>query len=147
MVKRKHPATKKTGFDGLPRDGSGTSQGPVAKDTGKRPAIEPNEEERRKKKKTEEDDERAERGKWVSKMEGREFLCERQLVQKGLYQHPVVDAIERHGLTFYLSPLGEYQKAMVKTFYSNMVVKLKERQITSRVGGKTVIVTPDSIAE
>ncbi|KAH7862975.1 hypothetical protein Vadar_011729 [Vaccinium darrowii] len=126
--------------------GVGPSQGPT-KTLGKRPAIEPNEGERRKKKKTEEDDERSEREKWVSKMEEREFLCERQLVQKGLYQHPAVDAIERQGLTFYLSPLGEYRKAMVRTFYSNMVVKLKERQITSRVGEKTVVVTPDSIAE
>ncbi|KAH7845064.1 hypothetical protein Vadar_005716 [Vaccinium darrowii] len=145
MVKRKHAATKKTGFSGQTRDGSGSSKGPP-KDSGKRPVVEPNEEVERKKREKEEE-ERIEKEKWVKQMKTRGFNCERQVDLRKMEDHPAVQSIVRQGLRFFFEERGMYRKKMVKTFYENMVVHKPEREIISMVGGQRVVVTPDSIAE
>ncbi|KAH7859571.1 hypothetical protein Vadar_002726 [Vaccinium darrowii] len=145
MVKRKHAATKKTGFSGQPRDGSGSSKGPPT-DSGKRPVVEPNEEVERKKREKEEE-ERIEKVKWVKQMKTRGFNCERQVDLRKMEDHPAVQSIVRQGLRFFFEERGMYRKKMVKTFYENMVVHKLEREIISMVGGQRVVVTPDSIAE
>ncbi|KAH7857433.1 hypothetical protein Vadar_012630 [Vaccinium darrowii] len=144
MVKRKHAATKKTGFSGQPKDSSGSSKGPTTSSS-KRPIVEPNEEVERKKREKEEE-ERIERDTWVTKMKLRVFTCERQINQSKLGKHPVVEAIEHQGLSFFFKPVKRFRKEMVKTFYENMVVNRDGEVITSLVGRVTVEVTPDSIA-
>ncbi|KAH7841925.1 hypothetical protein Vadar_001593 [Vaccinium darrowii] len=145
MVKRKHAATKKTGFSEQTRDGSGSSKGPP-KDSGKRPVVEPNEEVERKKREKEEE-ERIEKEKWVKQMKTRGFNCERQVDLRKMEDHPAVQSIVRQGLRFFFEERGMYRKKMVKTFYENMVVHKPEREIISMVRGQRVVVTPDSIAE
>lgn len=145
MVKRKHVATKKTGYGSQPRDGSGSSKGPP-KDMGKRPVVEPNEEVERKKREKEEE-ERIEKEKWVKKMKKRAFNCERQVDLRKMEDHPAMQSIVRQGLRFFFEERGMYRKKMVKTFYENMVVNKLEHKIISMVGGQRVVVTPDSIAE
>ncbi|KAH7846772.1 hypothetical protein Vadar_017967 [Vaccinium darrowii] len=145
MVKRKHAATKKTGFSGQPKDGSGPSKGPT-ENLGKRPVVEPNEEEERKKRKQEEE-ERVNKEKWVKKIKKGVFNCERQVDLKKMEEHPAVQSIVRQGLRFFFEKRGMYRKKMVKTFYENMVIHKPELEIVSTVGGQRVVVTPNSIAE
>ncbi|KAH7853923.1 hypothetical protein Vadar_008152 [Vaccinium darrowii] len=144
MVKRKHVATKKTGYGSQPEYRAGSSKGPTTS-SGKRPVVEPNEEVERKKREREEE-ERIEKDAWVSKMKSRVFTCERQVNQTKLGKHPVVEAIERQGLTFFFKPMKRFKKETVKTFYENMVVDRDEEVIVSQVGRVIVQVTPDSIA-
>ncbi|KAH7866054.1 hypothetical protein Vadar_014933 [Vaccinium darrowii] len=145
MVKRKHSATKKTGFDGPPKVGSGPSQKPVDKDTGNQPPPDDEGDDERNKKRRE--DEAAEKKrKWVKKTMSRNFTCERQIKCHDMEGNPLIAAVQRQGLSFYFKEVPGYRPKTVKQFYCNMEVDRNKFEITSRVGTKTIVVTPDTIA-
>ncbi|KAF7114644.1 hypothetical protein RHSIM_RhsimUnG0080400 [Rhododendron simsii] len=102
------------------------------------------EEENRKRKREKKDEEKR---KWEKALKGRNYICERQVDRTRMGTHAIVDIINQRGLQFFFDPIKGFKPKLVLDFYSNMEVDEKEEKITSRLGKKTVLVTPTIIAK
>ncbi|KAF7147430.1 hypothetical protein RHSIM_Rhsim03G0061500 [Rhododendron simsii] len=102
------------------------------------------EEENRKRKREKKDEEKR---KWEKALKGRKYICERQVDRTRMGTHAIVDIINQRGLQFFFDPIKGFKPKLVLDFYSNMEVDEKEEKITSRLGKKTVLVTPTIIAK
>ncbi|KAF7141427.1 hypothetical protein RHSIM_Rhsim06G0103800 [Rhododendron simsii] len=78
---------------------------------------------------------------------GRNYICERQVDRTRMGTHAIVDIINQRRLQFFFDPIKGFKPKLVLDFYSNMEVDEKEEKITSRLGKKTVLVTPTIIAK
>lgn len=103
-----------------------------------------NEEENRKRK-TEKKDEA--KKKWEKELQGRNYICERQVDRTKMGAHPIIDIINHWGLQFFFEPIKGYKPKLVFDFYVNMEVDEREQRITSQLGKKTVLITPNTIAK
>ncbi|KAF7123425.1 hypothetical protein RHSIM_Rhsim12G0032600 [Rhododendron simsii] len=102
------------------------------------------EEENRKRKREKKDEEKR---KWEKELKGRKYICERQVDRTRMGTHAIIDIINQRRLQFFFDPIKGFKPKLVLDFYSNMEVDEKEDEITSRLGKKTVLVTPTIIAK
>ncbi|KAF7149854.1 hypothetical protein RHSIM_Rhsim02G0143500 [Rhododendron simsii] len=102
------------------------------------------EEESRKRKREKKDEEKR---KWEKELKGRKYICDRQVDRTKMGTHPVIDIINQRGLQFFFDPIKGFKPKLVLDFYANMEVDEKEEKITSRLGKKTVLITPTVIAK
>ncbi|KAF7123705.1 hypothetical protein RHSIM_Rhsim12G0045200 [Rhododendron simsii] len=61
--------------------------------------------------------------------------------------HAIIDIINQRGVQFFFEPIKGFKPKLVLDFYANMEVDGKEEKITSRLGKKTVLITPTIIAK
>ncbi|KAF7132194.1 hypothetical protein RHSIM_Rhsim09G0027300 [Rhododendron simsii] len=102
------------------------------------------EEENRKRKREKKDEEKR---KWEKALKGRKYICERQVDRTRMGTHAIIDIINQRGLQFFFKLIKGFKPKLVLDFYANMEVDGKEEKITSRLGKKTVLITPTIIAK
>ncbi|KAF7145443.1 hypothetical protein RHSIM_Rhsim04G0210400 [Rhododendron simsii] len=106
--------------------------------------AERDDEESRKRKREKKD---AEKKKWEKELKGRKYTCERQVDRSKMGTHAIIDIINQRGLQFFFKPIKGYKPKLVLDFYSNMEIDESEERIESKLGKKTVLVTPTIIAK
>ncbi|KAF7142776.1 hypothetical protein RHSIM_Rhsim05G0111900 [Rhododendron simsii] len=106
--------------------------------------AERDDEENRKRKREKKD---AEQRKWEKELKGRKYTCERQVDRSKMGTHAIIDIINQWGLQFFFKPIKGYKPKLVLDFYTNMEIDESEEKIQSKMGKKTVLITPSIIAK
>ncbi|KAF7134979.1 hypothetical protein RHSIM_Rhsim08G0141000 [Rhododendron simsii] len=106
--------------------------------------AERDDEENRKRKREKKD---AEKRKWEKELKGRKYTCERQVDRSKMGTHAIIDIINQWGLQFFFKPIKGYKPKLVLDFYTNMEIDESEEKIQSKMGKKTVLITPSIIAK
>ncbi|KAF7112542.1 hypothetical protein RHSIM_RhsimUnG0218500 [Rhododendron simsii] len=106
--------------------------------------AERDDEENRKRKREKKD---AEKRKWEKELKGRKYTCERQVDRSKMGTHVIIDIINQWVLQFFFKPIKGYKPKLVLDFYTNMEIDESEEKIQSKMGKKTVLITPSIIAK
>ncbi|KAH7839205.1 hypothetical protein Vadar_001085 [Vaccinium darrowii] len=97
-------------------------------------------------KKIKENADEAAQTKWEASFTNRTFVCERQVCKRTLAKKAYIQTITELGLSHFFIEVDGYHGEWVVEFYTHMKIDLESKVIASKVDGKKVRVTPESIA-